>query len=429
MQHAIINDIFIMMKKIIIPYKWELIILLWFAFFFNQADRQIFNIVLPSIRDDLGLTDASMGLIASVFTLFYGIMVPLGGFLGDRINKKYILILSLFVWSLATLTTGFSITLVHLIILRSFALGGGEAFYTPSASALICEYHQKTRSVALSIHQTALYAGIIGSSFLTGLIAESFGWRSAFFVFGGLGIVLAIIFWFRLKDSIVKNTTATVTKSKNIRKVLKLFLSKPTAILLTLAFAGMQFTGIGFLTWMPTFLHEKFNFSLARAGFDSTFYHHVAAFIGVLIGARIADNLAQKYSGIRGFVQMTGLLMAVPFIIIIGRSDSLLIIYSALAIFGFSRGFYDSNLLAALYDVIEIPFRSTATGFLLMFGFIVAASSPYILGVIKPIFGLADGLAFLSVGFIFSSVCIAIALIFFYKKDSIKLSSDSIQSI
>ncbi len=429
MQHAIINDIFIRMKKIIIPYKWELIILLWFAFFFNQADRQIFNIVLPSIRDDLGLTDASMGLVASVFTLFYGIMVPVGGFLGDRLNKKYILILSLLVWSMATLITGLSSTLVHLIILRSFALGGGEAFYTPSASALICEYHQKTRSLALSVHQTAVYAGIIGSSFLTGLIAEAFGWRSAFYLFGGLGIVLAIIIWFRLKNSLVMNIEKPVPESKNIRDVLKLFLSKPTAILLTLAFAGMQFTGIGFLTWMPTFLHEKYSFSLARAGFDSTFYHHVAAFIGVLIGARIADNLAQKYSGIRGFVQMTGLLMAIPFIIIIGRSDSLLIIYSALAIFGFSRGFYDSNLLAALYDVIEGPYRSTATGFLLMFGFIVAASSPYILGVIKPLFGLADGLAFLSVGFIFSSACIAIALIFFYRKDSISPSSDCIRSV
>lgn len=411
------------MKKIRIPYKWELITLLWFAFFFNQADRQIFNVVLPSIRDDLGLTDANMGLIASIFTLFYGIMVPVGGILGDRVNKKYILIASLFVWSMATLTTGLSITLFHLIILRSFALGGGEAFYTPSASTLICEYHQKTRSVALSVHQTALYAGIIGSSFLTGLIAETFGWRSAFFVFGGLGIVLAIVIWFRLKDSIVRITSVTDTESKNMGEVIKLFFSKPTAILLTLAFAGMQFTGIGFLTWMPTFLHEKFNFSLARSGFDSTFYHHVAAFIGVLIGARIADNLAQKYSSVRGFVQMTGLLIAIPFIIIIGRSDSLLIIYVALAIFGFSRGFYDSNLLAALYDVIEIPYRSTATGLLLMFGFIVGASSPYILGIIKPLFGLADGLALLSVGFLFSSVCIAIALIFFYKKDTIDLSS------
>jgi sugar phosphate permease len=406
------------MKKINIPYKWELIIILWLAFLFNQADRQIFNVVLPSIRDDLGLTDANMGLIASVFTLFYGLMVPVGGILGDRINKKYILIISLLVWSAATLTTGFSSTLIHLLILRSIALGGGEAFYAPSASSLICEYHRNTRAVALSIHQTALYIGIVGSSYLTGYIADTFGWRIAFYAFGGFGILLAIVIYFRLKDSIVvKNIISDNEPKKSIKEVLKVILNTPTAILLTLAFAGMQFAGIGFLTWMPTFLHEKFSFSLARAGFDSTFYHHAAAFVGIIVGARIADKLALKVTGIRGLVQMIGLLIGIPFIIIIGNSDSLLIIYSALAIFGFSRGIYDSNLLAALYDVVAIPYRATATGLLLMFGFIVGAASPFLLGKIKPVFGLANGLAFLSVGFLFSSICILIALIFYYKKD------------
>lgn len=409
------------MKKLwCISYKWELVILLWIAFFFNQADRQIFNIVLPSIRDDLGLTDANMGLIASIFILFYGLMVPVGGILGDRINKKYILIVSLLVWSAATLTTGLSFTLIQLIILRSIALGGGEAFYAPSANSLICEFHQNTRAVALSIHQTALYVGIVGSSFLTGYIADAFGWRYAFYLFGGFGIILAIILYFRLKDSkVLPNASGTYESKKTIKEVLKVFFSKPTALLLTFAFAGMQFTAVGFLTWMPTFLHEKYSFSLARAGFDSTFFHHAAAFIGVIIGARIADKLAHKITGIRGLVQMIGLLIGVPFITIIGNSDSLLIIYSALAIFGFSRGIYDSNLFAALYDVIEIPYRATATGLMLMFGFIVAATAPYTLGILKPVFGLANGLAFLSVGFLFSSLCILIALIFFYKKDKV----------
>jgi len=408
------------MKNISIPYKWELIILLWLAFFFNQADRQIFNIVLPSLRDDLGFTDADMGLIASIFTLFYGLMVPVGGILGDRINKKYILIISLLIWSSATLITGFSYTLVELIILRSIALGGGEAFYAPSANSLICEHHQNTRATAISIHQTALYAGIIGSGYLTGFIADSFGWRAAFFLFGGFGIILATIFYFRLKDSKVLLKTAEKPEDKkSVKEALKIFFNKPTAILLALAFAGMQFAGVGFLTWMPTFLHEKFSFSLTRAGFDSTFYHFVAAFFGVLTGARISDLLAKKYFGIRGFVQMLGLLIGAPFIIMIGKSDSILMIYLALALFGFCRGIYDSNIFAALYDVIEIPYRASATGIMLMFAFIVGSASPLVLGILKPIFGLSNGLAFLSVSFLFGAACIFVALIFFYKKDRV----------
>jgi sugar phosphate permease len=181
----------------------------------------------------------------------------------------------------------------------------------------------------------------------------------------------------------------------------------------------MQFTGVGFITWMPTFLHEKFGFSFARAGFDSTFYHHVAAFLGVMIGAGVTDKLAHKILGVRGIVQMIGLILGIPFIYLLGKSESLLIIYSAMALFGFCRGLYDSNIFAALYDVIEVQYRSTATGIMLMFAFIFGAIAPYLLGVLKPIIGLTNGLAFLSIGYLFASICIFIALVFFYKRDKI----------
>lgn len=109
------------LKKIQIPYKWELLVLLWFAFFLNLADRQIFNIVLPSIRDDLNLSDANMGLISTIFLIIYGLLVPLGGILGDRINKKYILIFSLLIWSTATVGTG-------LLLMGGFIVGAASPY-------------------------------------------------------------------------------------------------------------------------------------------------------------------------------------------------------------------------------------------------------------------------------------------------------------
>jgi sugar phosphate permease len=265
-----------------------------------------------------------------------------------------------------------------------------------------------------------LYVGIIGSGYLTGYIADLFGWRMAFYLFGGFGVILAGILYFRLKDSVITNKIDETPVVKiSTGEVLVVFFKKPTALLLALAFAGMQFTGVGFITWMPTFIHEKFSFSLARAGFDATFYHHVAAFLGVMIGASVADKLAHKILGIRGIVQMTGLIIGIPFIYIMSKSNSLLVIYTAMAMFGFCRGAYDSNIFAALYDVIEVPYRSTATGIMLMFAFIVGSVAPYLLGILKPIIGLTNGLAFLSVGYLFSSVCILIALIFFLRKDKI----------
>jgi len=294
-----------MLKLKKIAYKWELVILLWLALFFNQADRQVFNVVLPAIRDDLGLTDANMGLIATVLLLVCGLLVPVAGIAGDRCNKKNIILVSLLVWSGATLVTGMSCSLWHLILLRSVATGGGEAFYFPAASALIGESHEKTRATALSIHQTAVYVGIICSGYLAGMIADAYGWRMAFYTFGGFGIILAFVLYNRLRDSVVqKKDGAGLVPRAGVKDLAVAIFKKPSFILLALAFAGMNFAGVGFLVWMPTFLHEKYGFTLSRAGFDATFYHHIAAFVGVLAAARITDFLTYKMKRIRVIVSM-----------------------------------------------------------------------------------------------------------------------------
>ena len=164
------------------------------------------------------------------------------------------------------------------------------------------------------------------------------------------------------------------------------------------------FVNVGFMTWMPTYLHEKFGFSLARSGFDATFYHYIAAFFGILAGASVADRYSHKFVGMRAMIQAIGLLLAVPFIFLLGFGNTPLFIYLVLALFGLFRGIYDSNIFASLYDVIEPKFRATATGFMLMFAFVIGASAPYNLGKIKPALGLAWGLSALSTVYIFSAL-------------------------
>ena len=407
------------MKNKLIPYKWELVVLLAIAFFFNQADRQIFNVVLPLIRDDLGLTDADMGLVATILNMVFGVLVPVAGLMGDKISKKRLIILSLLVWSAATLCTGFSTTLIELIILRSVATGGGEAFYSPSANALISENHSdKTRATALSIHQTALYIGIIFSGYLAGAVAEAWGWRHAFVLFGGFGILLGIILIFRINnDQRAKANKSGTVETATIRESIGAFFKCPTAILLALAFACMQFVGVGFITWMPTYLHETFSFDLARSGFDATFWHHAGAFAGVMLGARIADSLSRRHFRSRTMTQCAGLLIGAPFIFIMAKSNTIIVIYIAMTMFGIFRGMYDSNLFASVYDVIPERCRAAATGFMQMFAFIVGSISPYLLGLIKPGLGLSNGMAALSLVYLLGAVLICCASVLTLKKD------------
>ena len=142
-------------------YKWEVLLLLWMAYLLNQADRQVFNTVLPAIRDALNLTDTSVGLIATIFNLFYALMVPIGGWAGDRFSRKWVTTISILFWSVATMFTGLATSMFWLIVLRSVATGGGEAFFGPANYSLLGQYHTDTRARAMSIHQTAYYVGVI----------------------------------------------------------------------------------------------------------------------------------------------------------------------------------------------------------------------------------------------------------------------------
>ena len=108
-------------------YKWEVLALLWVAYLLNQGDRQVFNSVLPLIRDSLGLTDSSVSLIAVFFNLFYALMVPLGGWFGDRFSRKWVCTLSILFWSVATMLTGLANGVFLLILTRSVATGWSRA--------------------------------------------------------------------------------------------------------------------------------------------------------------------------------------------------------------------------------------------------------------------------------------------------------------
>ncbi|WP_343702150.1 MFS transporter [Chitinophaga sp.] len=394
-------------------YRWELLVLLWLAFFLNQADRQIFSVVLPLIKAELALSDADLGLIASALVWTYGLLVPVAGFTGDRISRKSIIGFSLLFWSFSTLATGLCSTLIQFLVLRGFATGGGEAFYAPSANAMLSERYAGNRSTALALHQTAVYAGIILSGLIAGYIGEHYGWRNAFFVFGAFGIVLAFVIFFRLS----KDRPVVAEQGVSIAATAKVILRKPTFLLLTGAFACMVFVNVGYLTWMPSFLVEKFGLSLTDAGFSSMFYHHAGAFLGVLAGGKIADATAKINRRNRLLVQCAGLLLGAPFIYWMAAGHTLVVIYTALFLFGVFRGVYDSNIFASLYEIAPHNMRSSSSGIMLMGAFLAGAFAPLILGILKPTLGLEASLAWLSASYVLGAALLGLAAYVFFGKD------------
>ena len=187
-----------------------------------------------------------------------------------------------------------------------------------------------------------------------------------------------------------------------------------------LGFACMVFVNVGYLTWMPSFIAEKFSLSLAEAGFSSLFYHHAGAIIGVLIGGKLADRFSLKDRKARLLLQGIALLVASPFIFWMAAGQTEIITYSALFIFGIFRGAYDSNIFASLYEVVPVKIRSSASGLMLMCAFLAGAFSPYILGILKPTLGLTLGLSLLSIAYVLGGLMIITAALVFFKKDKIE---------
>lgn len=255
----------------------------------------------------------------------------------------------------------------------------------------------------MSIHQTSLYVGIVASGFIAAYIGEHLGWRMSFFTFGLGGLLLCVYLFFRMED------TPQEVKEEgrhSIGYVIKEIFRKKTVWMLCLAFGGMCFVNIGYVTWMSTFYHEKYHLSLSTAGFTSMFFHFAAALLGVLIGGKFSDKYAQKRKTIRMETEFVGLLLGTPFIFLMEYTSNLYVSYTMLALFGFFRGIYDSNLYAALFDVIAPDLRASSVGIMTAFAFIVGALAPLVLGYLKTDYGLSFGISFLAIFYLLGALAI-----------------------
>lgn len=387
------------MKALHKYYKWEVLGLLWMAYLLNQADRQVFNTVLPAIRDSLHLTDTSVGLIATIFNLCYACMVPLGGMAGDRLSRKWVTTVAILFWSVATMFTGLATGVVMLILMRSVATGGGEAFFGPANYSLLGQYHTDTRARAMSIHQTSYYVGVILAGWLAGYIADKLGWQYSFIIFGAAGIVWGIVMAVRLKDkkdgadgkagdddsSVIPSDAAEA--KPGIFDGFKTVFTTPTALVLTIGFSGFIFVITGYMTWVPAFLQEEFGQTQAAAGFNSMFWTYLAAFAGVLLAGTLSDKIAIRDRKVRMVIQGVGLILGAAFLFFVDGNMALWTIYFCFAGWGFFRAFFDANIYTVLYDVTPSRLHASCSSALITTGFAVGALAPVILGAMKDSMG------------------------------------------
>jgi MFS family permease len=406
-------------------YKWWVVVMLWFVCFFNYADRQAIFSVFELLKSEMHLSDVQLGIVGASFMWVYAAVGPIAGLVGDRINRKTLVIGGLVFWSLITIATAFSTKYPHLVLFRALE-GFGEAFYFPASMSMLSDYHSAgTRSRAMSIHQSSVYAGTIAGGSVAGVLGQHYGWRSSFYLFGSLGMLLGVVLLLLLREPARARSTQPASREpglsgiqgegeaainlgrpsvlgaaedsfigrvvrllKEVFKTVRELFANPMVRILTAVFVGANFVAMIFLTWMPSFLYRKFNLTLGMAGVSATAYLQIASVLGVLSGGVLADRLAKTNRGGRMLTQAIGLTFGVPFIFLAGWTLSVPVVIVALTGFGYFKGLYDANIWASLHDVVPPERRASAVGFMNSVGWIGGGVAPVAIAAASERFGM-----------------------------------------
>jgi MFS family permease len=374
-------------------YRWWLVGMLWLVCLFNYADRQAIFSVFPLLQEEMHLDDVQLGVVGSAFMWVYAAALPLAGLVGDRWSRKYLILGGLTFWSLITLLTALSRKYEHLVLFRALE-GLGEAFYMPASLSLLSAYHcPATRSRAMGLHQSSVYAGTVLGGTVAGLCADRYGWRSGFTLFGGAGVLLAGVLLFFLREPLRPKVIADPAAGDSLFRAAADVFRIPMVLLLMAVFVGANFVAMIFLTWLPSYLNRRFGMSLTLSGLNATLWLQAASVVGVLIGGWQADRWAGRRRGGRMLVQAVGLFGGAPLIFLTGWTMDVPVMVVALAGFGLFKGFYDANIWAALYDFVPPQRRATAQGFMNAIGWLGGGTAAVLIALAAERFGMSTALS------------------------------------
>lgn len=393
-------------KKTSKIYPWVVVALLWGVALLNYMDRQMLSTMKDAMQVDIAELQSAtnFGWLMAIFLYIYGFMSPVSGIIADRLNRKWLIVGSLFVWSAVTYLMGVATTFSQVFWLRAL-MGVSEALYIPAGLSLIADYHsEKTRSLAVGIHMTGLYTGQAVGGF-GATVAAAYSWHTTFHWFGIIGIAYAVVLMFFLRD---KKTAETADRplrqpKEPVGVSLKSLLGNVAFWVILLYFAAPSLPGWATKNWLPTLFSENLDMPMSQAGPLSTITIAVSSFIGVILGGVLSDRWVQKNLRGRVYTGAIGLGLTIPSLLLLGYGHSIAAVVGAGLLFGIGYGMFDANNMPILCQFVPARQRATAYGIMNMVGVFAGAFITSLLG------RWGDG-GNLGAGFAMLAVVVAVAL-------------------
>ena len=326
--------------------------LISFATMLNYVDRAIMGVAAPAITEELAISPVMMGLIFSAFSWTYALSQIPGGIVLDKLGTRVTYALSLGFWSLFTLLHGVVSNVGGLLAMR-LGLGVAESPCFPTNSRVLSTWFpQNERARANSVYAVGQYTGLAFFAPVLFWIISAWGWRALFYVFGGIGVVYSVIWYYLYRDP-QHSKSVNQAELDHIEAGGGLAHSGPTVpftwknvgkLLAKRQILGAsigQFCGnstlVFFLTWFPTYLATERGMDWLKSGMFAVM-PYIAASAGVLLGGVISDMIIKRTGSVnwgRKLPIVGGLFLASTIILAnYVESDMLVIIIMSVAFFG-----------------------------------------------------------------------------------------------
>ena len=398
------------------PNRWFMLSLVAFDYFVLYLHRNLINYFQPPLEADLGIGKFELGLLQWGFILPYCLAQLVVGYLGDRYRRRSVLLASL---------SGSFVCLGLMALVQSFeallalrvALALAQSPSVPAIASVVADcFRPRTRSKAIGIYLVSYNFSLVVGGWLGGMVAdrehwslplsvfggsdlEVAGWRMSLLLFAGFGGLVALILAALFREP--ERTGAQEDRSgqgvQSLWPTVGSVLRIPTYRLIATVFvvAGMIIASVQY--WLPRYLTDQFGLSLAQSGLKATIWIQSATTVGLLLGGRWSDAWARKWMSGRTLVQLVGLAVLGPALLVIGSGSSGPVLVAALIIFGVGTALYLVNLWACTFEVVSPRERATAIGLLnLSNGVFSSWADPVIGHMADSGVGLGSILSFLS---------------------------------
>ena len=369
-------------------YKRFALAMLTAVYALNFIDRQILVILQEPIKADMALSAAHLGLLSGfAFAVIYVTAgIPIA-YWADRGNRRNVISLAVAVWSGMTAVSGLAQNYGQLLLAR-VGVGLGEAGGSPPAHSMISDYYPpEQRATALSIYSSGIYVGILLGFLFGGVIAEAFGWRTAFMVVGLPGVLFALVLRFTLREPVRgrwEKTAAAHTPQPGLKQTMALLRDRPSFWYIALGSAFASYVAYGNGNFLPSFLIRNHHMSIAEVGTVLALVSGVSGALGTFLGGYLSDRYGTRDMRWYLWIPMLGIALAYfPYLNMLltdNISSGLVLVFFALIL----NSFYLGPCIALSHALVEPGMRALTSAVLFfVLNMIGLGLGPFLTGLVS----------------------------------------------